>query len=62
MVALIIYLVIIGVVLYLINTMAPIDGNIKRLINIVVILATIIWVLSVFGLLDMGPVPRIGRH
>ena len=42
---LVIALIIIGVILYLINNFLPIDGKIKQLINIVIILAVIIWLL-----------------
>jgi hypothetical protein len=51
-VALIIVLIVIGVGLYLINSVIPMDGKIKTILNVVVVLATLIWVLSVFGLLD----------
>lgn len=52
MVSLIILLVIVGVVLYLINTVVPMDGNIKTIINVVVLLCVILYVLQLFGLLD----------
>ena len=45
LIGLIIFLVIIGFVLYLIN-MLPIDASIKKIIHIVVIFVIIIWVLQ----------------
>lgn len=45
----IILLVIIGVVLYVVESLLPIDATIKRLIQIVVILAVCLWLLQVFG-------------
>ena len=46
-------LLVIGVVLWLINTyVTVIDAKFKKLINIVAIVATIIWLLRIFGLLD----------
>jgi uncharacterized Tic20 family protein len=58
MLTILIYLVIIGVALYLVNSMVPMDGRIKMIINIVVVLATCIWLLEAFGLVNMGSVPR----
>lgn len=51
MIQVLIILIVIGVLLYVVNTMIPIDGKIKMLINIIVILGTVIWLLKVFGLL-----------
>lgn len=45
-------LVVVGVVLWLINTYIPMDGKIKNLLNIVVVIITVIWLLKAFGLLD----------
>lgn len=44
-------LVVVGVLLWLINTYLPMDGKIKQILNIVVVIAVIIWLLKVFGLL-----------
>jgi len=58
MITILIYLVIIGVGLYLVNSMVPMDARIKTIINVVVILGTVIWLLQAFGLINMGSVPR----
>jgi len=58
MVQLIVVLVIVGVVLYLINTYVPMAPPIKTILNVVVILLLVLWLLSAFGLLS-GPVPKI---
>jgi hypothetical protein len=50
-------LIVIGVVLYLIETI-PMDATIKVIIRVVVILFVVIWLLSVFGIgsgLYLGP-------
>jgi hypothetical protein len=47
-----IVLIVAGVVLWLINTYIPMDGKIKRIINIVFVVVIIIWLLKVFGLLN----------
>ena len=48
-VTLLITLVVVGVLLWLINTYVPMDAKIKTIINIVVVILVIIWLLRVFG-------------
>jgi hypothetical protein len=47
----IIVLVVAGVIMYLINNYIPMDGKIKSLLNIVVVIILIIWLLKAFGIL-----------
>ena len=49
----IIVLVIVGVLLYVVETLLPIDATIKRIIHIMVILAVCIWLLQSFRII--GP-------
>ncbi len=58
LISLIIILVAVGVALYLIN-MIPMDGNIKRIIQVVAIVAVVFWLLSLF--IGHIPNPHIGR-
>ncbi|TVQ95800.1 MAG: hypothetical protein EA399_17135 [Desulfovibrionales bacterium] len=58
---LIIILVVVGVVLWLVNNYIPMDGNIKKILNVVVIIAVIIWLLSVFGVIGSLSGIRIGN-
>lgn len=44
----VIVLIVIGVLLWLVNTMIPMDEKIKQILNVVVIIATVLWVLSLF--------------
>ena len=44
-------LVVIGVILWLVNTYIPMDGKIKSILNAVVVILVILWLLQVFGLL-----------
>ena len=46
---LLLVIVIVGVILYLINNYIPMDGKIKRILNIVVVIILIVWLLKVFG-------------
>jgi len=61
LVHLIIILVVVGVLLWLVNSYIPMDWRIKRILNVVVVIAVIIWLLSVFGVI--GPLSglRVGR-
>jgi len=44
-----IVLIVVGVILWLVNTYIPMDGKIKKIINIVVVIFLIIWLLKVIG-------------
>jgi hypothetical protein len=43
-------LIVIGVLLWLVNTYIPMDGKIKKILNVVVVVAVVLWLLKVFGL------------
>jgi hypothetical protein len=45
-------LVVVGVILWLVNTYIPMDGKIKSILNVVVVVIVIIWLLQAFGLFD----------
>jgi hypothetical protein len=47
-----IVLIVVGVLLWLINTYIPMDRKIKSIFNVVVVIIVIIWLLKVFGLFD----------
>lgn len=48
----VIVLVVVGLLLWLINTYIPMDGKIKQILNIVVVICVIVWLLHVFGILN----------
>ena len=48
---LIITLIVIGVLLWLINAYIPMDGKIKKILNVVVVICVVVWLLSVFGVI-----------
>jgi len=61
LIQLIIALVVVGVILWVINSYIPMQPTIKKILNVVVIVVVIIWLLSVFGLIgDLSSI-RIGR-
>ncbi len=51
----VVILVVIGLVMWLINTYIPMAGSIKSLLNIVVFVVVLIWVLQIFGLIGAIP-------
>jgi len=58
---LIIVLIVIGVVLWLINTYIPMQATIKKILNAVVVIAVVLWLLRAFGMLGYLERIRIGR-
>lgn len=45
-------LVVVGVVLWLINTYIPMQATIKKILNIVVVIVVILWLLYGFGIIS----------
>ena len=43
-------IIIVGVLLWLVNSFLPMDHNIKKILNVVVIIILIVWLLKVFGI------------
>lgn len=58
---LVIILVVVGVILWVINSYIPMQSTIKRILNAVVVIAVIIWLLSVFGVIGNLSEIRIGN-
>ena len=52
LITIIIVLIIVGVLLFLINNYIPMAAPIKTILNIVVIIAVVIWLLQVFGIIS----------
>ena len=52
LVTIVISLIVVGVLLWLINTYIPMDGKIKKILNAVVVVVVVLWLLNVFGVLD----------
>ena len=55
LVNIVVILVVVGLVMWLINTYIPMAGSIKSLLNIVVFVVVLIWVLQIFGLIGAIP-------
>lgn len=43
-------LVLVGVLLWALNAFVPMDATVKKILNVVVVLALVIWLLKAFGL------------
>jgi len=61
LVQLIIVLVVVGVILWLINSYIPMQSTIKTILNVVVIIVVALWLLSAFGVIGQLSGIRIGR-
>jgi len=51
LIGLVITLVVVGILLWLVNNYVPMDGQIKRIVNVVVVIVVVIWLLQELGLL-----------
>ena len=60
--SLIIAIVVVGILLWAINSFIPMDGKIKQILNIVCIAVLVIWLLQQFGLLDALSGVHVGGH
>jgi hypothetical protein len=61
LVTLVIVLVVVGVILWLINSYIPMQSTIKKILNAVVIIVVVLWLLSAFGIIDNIDTIRIGK-
>ena len=52
LITLVVTLIVVGVLLWLVNTYIPMDGKIKKILNVVVVICVVIWLLYAFGILD----------
>jgi hypothetical protein len=48
----IIVLIVVGILLWLVNTYIPMDRKIKNILNAVVVIILVVWLLQAFGLLE----------
>jgi len=60
LVNLVITLIVVGVLLWLVNTYIPMDRKIKSILNAVIVIAVVLWLLSVFGVIGNLSGIRVG--
>jgi len=44
-------LVVVGVLLWLVNSFIPMAGSIKSILNAVVVIVVVLWLMNIFGLM-----------
>ena len=55
----VITLIVVGILLWLVNTFIPMDGKIKQILNVVVVICVVVWLLHVFGVIHGSGVEDI---
>jgi len=60
LVQLVVTLIVVGVLLWAVNTYIPMDAKILHLLNIAVVIVVVLWLLRVFGVLDAASGLRVG--
>ncbi|MEO7027447.1 MAG: Thivi_2564 family membrane protein [Caulobacteraceae bacterium] len=61
LITVLIVLVVVGVLLWLVNTYIPMQGTIKSILNVVIVIAVVLWLLQGFGLLGSLNAIHIGK-
>jgi uncharacterized membrane protein YcaP (DUF421 family) len=61
LVPVVITLCVVGLLLYLVNRYIPMQGQVKSILNGVVVIVVVLWLLRVFGLFDYINQFRVGR-
>ena len=54
-------LIVVGVLLWLVNTFIPMAGSIKSILNAVVVILVVLWLLNIFGVLHSLSRVHVGR-
>jgi hypothetical protein len=61
LVTVVIALAVVGLLLWLVNSFIPMQGQIKSILNAVVVIAVVVWLLKVFGLFEHLTQFRVGH-
>jgi uncharacterized membrane protein YhdT len=61
LISLVVTLIVVGVLLWLVNTYLPMDGKIKKILNVVVMICVVVWLLFAFGILNHSGDIRVPR-
>jgi hypothetical protein len=64
LISLVVVLIVVGVLLWLVNTQlaSVMDAKILKIINVVVVIVVILWLLNIFGLFNGVGTIRVGPH
>ena len=61
LISVVVTLIVIGVLLWLVNTYIPMDGKIKKILNVVVVICVVVWLLYAFGIISHAGDIRVPR-
>ena len=61
LITVVITIAVVGVLLWLLNRFIPMQGQIKSILNAVVVIALVVWLLQIFGLLSYITQFRVGH-
>ena len=61
LVTVVITILVVGVLLWLVNSYIPMQGTIKGILNAVVVIVLVIWLINAFGLLHYVTQFRVGQ-
>ena len=61
LISLVVTLIVVGVLLWLVNNYIPMDGKIKQILNVVVVICVIVWLLYAFGIISRAGDIRVPR-
>jgi hypothetical protein len=56
----VIVLIVVGLLLWLVNTYIPMDSKIRSILNAVVVIIVVLWLLQAFGILGSLNAIRVG--
>jgi hypothetical protein len=56
----IIVLIVVGLLLWLVNTYIPMDSKIRSILNAVVVIIVVLWLLQAFGILGSLNAVKVG--
>ncbi|MGD0457246.1 MAG: Thivi_2564 family membrane protein [Terriglobia bacterium] len=61
LVQVLVVLIVVGVLLWLVNSFIPMAGSIKSILNAVVVILVVLWLLNVFGVMHSLSRIHVGR-
>ena len=61
LVQILVVLIVVGVLLWLVNSFIPMAGSIKSILNAIVVILVVLWLLNVFGVMHSFSRIHVGR-
>jgi hypothetical protein len=61
LVQVLVVLIVVGVLLWLVNSYIPMAGSIKSILNAVVVILVVLWLLNVFGVMHSLSTIHVGK-